>query len=92
MPAALYDHRYFSLGLKSSLMAESVEYSTYTLRRHETLENKFNKNWINVARFNKIDRVHAYPGTRLKFPRFGKQYNPLPEFIDEENRMRNSSD
>ncbi|MEK9170557.1 MAG: L,D-transpeptidase [Patescibacteria group bacterium] len=77
----------FLLGLKSSLMAESVEYSTYTLRRHETLENKFNKNWINVARFNKIDRVHAYPGTRLKIPQdLEKQYNPLPEFIDEEKQ------
>ena len=82
MPAALYDHRYFSLGLKSSLMAESVEYSTYTLRRHETLENKFNKNWINVARFNKIDRVHAYPGTRLKIPQdLENRIIPFPNLL-----------
>lgn len=38
------------------------------LRTGETLEGLFGDRWQDVARFNRIDRRHAYPGVSLKVP------------------------
>lgn len=38
------------------------------LRQGETLEGLFGDRWKDVARLNRIDRRHAYPGVLLKVP------------------------
>lgn len=38
------------------------------LQRGETLERLFGRRWIDVARFNRIDRRHAQPGREIKVP------------------------
>lgn len=48
---------------------------------HESLERLFGDNWVYVARFNRIDRRHVYPGMTIKVPEgieAVKDYNPLP--------------
>lgn len=52
------------------------------LKKGQTLDSIFNDKWKIVARFNRIDRRHAYPGVRVKVPRdllSISNYTPLPE-------------
>ncbi|MEW6246369.1 MAG: L,D-transpeptidase [Nitrospirota bacterium] len=47
----------------------------------ETLERLFGKRWVDVARFNRVDRRHAYHGVRIKVPRRLEEianFTPLP--------------
>lgn len=48
---------------------------------HETLESLFGRDWPLVARFNRLDRRHAYPGMTIKAPvsidRI-RGYTPMP--------------
>jgi hypothetical protein len=46
----------------------TIEWSCRTMRPGESLEKMFQDAWIDVARFNRIDRRHARPGVRLKVP------------------------
>ena len=39
----------------------TIEWECRTLRSGESLENVFHDGWIEVARFNRIDRRHARP-------------------------------
>jgi len=48
-----------------------------------TLESMFGEHWEAVARFNRIDRIHALPGVRLKVPRRFDDligFTPLPRW------------
>ncbi len=45
-----------------------VAWDCRRLRRGETLEGLFGERWIDVARFNRIDRRHARAGVALKVP------------------------
>jgi len=48
----------------------------------ETLESLFGPDWVYVARFNRIDRRHVYPGMTIKVPvdmNACRNYSPLPE-------------
>ena len=47
---------------------EKIEWECYRLKREESLESLFGGRWQDVARFNRIDRRHALPGTKLKVP------------------------
>lgn len=47
----------------------------------DTLEKLFGKDWIYVARFNRIDRRHVYPGMTIKVPKemsMIRDYTPMP--------------
>jgi hypothetical protein len=58
-----------------------VEWDCYRLKRKETLKSLFGEQWQDVARFNRIDRRHAWPGMTLKVPRRLediKDFSPLP--------------
>jgi hypothetical protein len=46
-----------------------VDWECHRLRSGETLERLFGDRWKDVARFNRIDRRHAYPGNFLKVPK-----------------------
>lgn len=51
------------------------------IRPHETLESLYGKDWMLVARFNRIDRRHVYPGMTIKEPdrmEDIREYTPLP--------------
>lgn len=55
------------------------------IRPHETLESMFGKDWQLIARFNRIDRRHVYPGMTIKVPdniADLKDYSPLPGFYE----------
>lgn len=47
----------------------TVEWDCRTLRAGESLETVFGERWIDVARFNRIDRRHARSGVAIKVPK-----------------------
>jgi hypothetical protein len=53
------------------------------IRPQDSLEKLFGNDWVYVARFNRIDRRHVYPGMTIKAPKDIAQirgYTPLPAF------------
>jgi len=51
------------------------------IRPQDTLEKLFGDDWVYVARFNRIDRRHVYPGMTIKVPKNMediKGYTPMP--------------
>lgn len=46
-----------------------VEWDCRRIRKGESLENLFGRRWVDVARFNRVDRRHVYPGVSVKVPR-----------------------
>jgi hypothetical protein len=58
-----------------------VEWDCRVLKKGDTPEERFGERWKDVARFNRIDRRHLYPGRPLKVPRRIEEiadYTPLP--------------
>lgn len=47
----------------------TIDWECRRLRTRETLESLFGNRWVDVARFNRIDRRHAAPGIFLKVPK-----------------------
>jgi hypothetical protein len=61
-----------------------VEWQCRRIKTGEGLEKLFGESWPDVARFNRIDRRHSYPGTRIKVPKRLediKNFNPMPDFF-----------
>jgi L,D-transpeptidase-like protein len=59
------------------------------VKPNETLESMFGSNWLLVARFNRIDRRHVYPGMTIKVPDDMEEirdYCPLPKFYEPAGR------
>ena len=59
----------------------TVEWECRTLRAGESLEELFGEHWIDMARFNRIDRRHAHSGVSIKVPRRIEElkvFVPLP--------------
>lgn len=53
------------------------------LQKGETLEILFNDRWIDVVRFNRVDRRHVYPGIYIKVPKRLediKNFTPMPQY------------
>lgn len=62
---------------------KDVSWKPHFMRPQDRLETLFGDDWVYVARFNRIDRHHAYPGMTIKRPeRISdvKKYNPMPLF------------
>lgn len=58
-----------------------VQWECRTIRTGESLEKLFGDRWIDVARFNRIDRRHAWAGRSIKVPkrlRDLQSFSPLP--------------
>lgn len=52
------------------------------IRPEDSLESLFGKDWPYIARFNRIDRRHVYPGMTIKVPvnmADARNYCPLPK-------------
>ena len=67
----------------------NVAWECRNIKKGETLESLFIDRWIDVARFNRLDRRHAYPGISIKVPKNLDEiidFNPLPnEYPSAEN-------
>ncbi len=46
----------------------TIEWTCRRLRRNKSLEDSFGDRWVDIARFNRIDRRHAFPGVSIKVP------------------------
>jgi hypothetical protein len=60
---------------------KGMKWHGHFIRPNETLESLFGRDWQLVARFNRIDRRHVYPGMTLKVPDSMddiRGYAPLP--------------
>jgi len=60
-----------------------VEWECKRLRKGETLEGLFNERWIDVVRFNRVDRRHVYPGIYIKVPKRPediRDFTPMPRY------------
>ena len=58
-----------------------VEWEPRFIRPHETLESLYGDDWVTVARFNRVDRRHVYPGMTIKQPAdmaVARNYTPMP--------------
>lgn len=59
----------------------TVEWDCRVISSGESLETIFGEYWVDVARFNRIDRRHARPGLSVKVPRQLEdlaQFTPMP--------------
>jgi L,D-transpeptidase catalytic domain len=59
----------------------TVEWDCRIIQPGESLEKIFGEYWMDVARFNRIDRRHAHSGVSIKVPRRLEdltQFTPLP--------------
>lgn len=60
---------------------ETIPWRGRFIRPQDTLESLYGKDWVAVARFNRIDRRHVYPGMTIKEPvdvAAVKNYTPMP--------------
>jgi len=60
---------------------KGMKWHGHFIRPNETLESLFGKDWPLVARFNRIDRRHVYPGMTIKVPDNMddiRGYTPMP--------------
>jgi hypothetical protein len=68
---------------------QSIDWTPRFIRPQDTLEKLFGRDWPLVARFNRVDRRHVYPGMTIKVPRHMEQirgYEPLPQFYEPARR------
>ncbi len=66
-----------------------IEWRPHFVRPHDTLETLFGEDWPLVARFNRVDRRHVYPGMTIKVPvRMDdiRDYTPLPRVYEPAKR------
>ncbi|MFN3480931.1 MAG: L,D-transpeptidase family protein [Thermodesulfovibrionales bacterium] len=62
-----------------------IEWECRRIKKGETLEKLFGERWIDVARFNRIDRRHIYPGIPIKVPKRLEDienFSPLPQYYE----------
>ncbi len=62
---------------------KSIKWHAQFIEPHQSLEALFGADWVLIARFNRIDRRHIYPGMTIKVPDNMadiRTYTPLPHF------------
>ena len=62
-----------------------IRWHPHFMQPNESLESLFGRDWIWVARFNRIDRRHVYPGVTIKVPERLEDirgYSPLPKMYE----------
>jgi hypothetical protein len=68
---------------------KGIRWHTHFVNPNETLETLFGADWVSVARFNRVDRRHIYPGMTIKVPESMsdiRRYSPLPHQYDPARR------
>ena len=64
---------------------ENIKWHAQFIQPQQSLESLFGDDWVLVARFNRIDRRHVYPGVTIKVPdniEDIRTYTPLPLFYN----------
>jgi len=64
---------------------EGMRWKPVFIRPQDTLESLYGKDWELVARFNRIDRRHVYPGMTIKSPENMediRDYTPMPHVYE----------
>lgn len=59
-----------------------VEWDCRRLQKGESLERLFGRRWVDVVRFNRVDRRHVRPGMSIKVPRRLEaiaDFTPMPK-------------
>lgn len=59
-----------------------IDWACVRIKQGESLEKLFGDRWIDIARFNRVDRRHAYPWVRIKVPKNLddiKDFSPMPK-------------
>jgi hypothetical protein len=83
-PAASIEDRAFEdLSRVEYPSLKNFKWHAHFVQPHQTLESLFGADWIWVARFNRVDRRHVYPGMTIKAPDNMadiRNYTPLPRF------------
>ena len=67
----------------------AIEWEPRFIRPQDSLESLFGGDWPYVARFNRIDRRHVYPGMTIKAPKdlaALRSYTPMPSFYEPARR------
>lgn len=70
---------------------KTIKWQGRFIRPQDSLESLYGKDWIWVARFNRIDRRHVYPGMTIKEPVNMddiRDYTPLPQEYEPAKRYR----
>ena len=68
---------------------KEIRWKAHFVRPQDSLERLFGKDWVPVARFNRIDRRHVYPGMTIKVPENiedVRNYTPMPVFYEPARR------
>lgn len=68
---------------------KGIKWRAHFVKPNESLESLFGTDWIHVARLNRIDRRHVYPGMTIKVPESMadiRSYTPLPHQYDPARR------
>jgi len=66
-----------------------IPWKAHFIMPQQSMERLFGKDWVAVARFNRIDRRHTYPGMTIKVPRKMediRNYTPLPSVYEPAKR------
>jgi len=61
---------------------KGIPWHPHFIQPHQSLESLFGRDWVWVARFNRVDRRHVYPGMTIKVPERVEDirgYTPLPK-------------
>ena len=67
----------------------AIEWTPKFILPQDNLEKLFGPDWVHVARFNRVDRRHVYPGMTIKVPKNMEQardYSPLPSLYEPAKR------
>jgi len=62
---------------------KNIKWHAQFIEPQQSLESLFGADWVLVARFNRVDRRHVYPGVTIKVPDNMadiRTYTPLPYF------------
>lgn len=68
---------------------EKIAWKPLFIRPQDTLESLFGADWVWVARMNRVDRRHVYPGMTIKAPVSMsdiRNYCPLPQLYEPAKR------
>ena len=68
---------------------KGIPWHPHFIQPNQTLESLFGTDWVWVARFNRIDRRHVYPGMTIKVPdriEDARGYAPVPRVYEPARR------
>jgi hypothetical protein len=67
----------------------TISWRAHFIQPNQTLESLYGADWVWIARFNRIDRRHVYPGMTIKVPERiedARGYTPLPRIYEPARR------